>query len=693
MNLQVDVEHLLFAQKTVRAELLAERADSGHWVGQLCGSPYATAAAVSALVASHHSNTTDALRRNASGDTDQATDHLVQGDLSEFLLESVNWLARHQNSDGGWGDCVGGRSNIAATLLVLAAFRLTGLPAKYHDLLLRADQYVNAHDGMQGLRRELREDRFRRAAILTACAVAGIVPWRQVPTLRFEQACLPTRWQSYVQLPLHRISLPLLLAIGRAKFHHDPPRNPLTRLWRRSVQSNAISRLEQLQAADDSFLASVSTTAFVIFGLSSIGCQDHPIVHRGVEFLLASARGDSSWSEQYSFDTTVTAHALENLAETHQAVVDGWQDTATTDDTVTERHGHAEHLHEHGVNDAVHPGEAAYNDRCLDWLLAAQRTDGNAVTGAAAGGWASSDAYGALPNAADTGAVLLAIAAWPNRDRHPQRERMARAVRVGIAWLLDLQNDDGSWPTFNRGASGFEPDASGPDVAATVLRALGAWSREWRSESQRGRDFGASELGDRIHSAIQRGWRYLESCQRPDGSFVPLWFGNEHRPDDINLVIGTSLVLLAAAELGRTEWDMAARAARWLVSAQHSGGGWGPPRLAVDYSTTEKDGLRARKANEAMAKSSSVEETALAVRALMPWVGADPAAAKAASAGLSWLTAVVERETPPRPAVIGFYPTKIWYHDRLYPLVFTAGALASATQQLAVERPATAPVS
>src|SRR5688572_2209286 len=51
MNLQVDVERLQLAQKAVRAELLTERAAGGHWVGYVASSPFATAAAISALVA------------------------------------------------------------------------------------------------------------------------------------------------------------------------------------------------------------------------------------------------------------------------------------------------------------------------------------------------------------------------------------------------------------------------------------------------------------------------------------------------------------------------------------------------------------------------------------------------------------------------------------------------------------------
>src|SRR5688572_2137137 len=104
MNLQVDVERVLLANKAVRAELLAERTSNGHWVGQIAGSPMATAAAISALVISHRRNTNDALQEDSLGGR-KLIEEILQCDLSELLLESVHWLGRNQNPDGGWGDC------------------------------------------------------------------------------------------------------------------------------------------------------------------------------------------------------------------------------------------------------------------------------------------------------------------------------------------------------------------------------------------------------------------------------------------------------------------------------------------------------------------------------------------------------------------------------------------------------------
>ena len=104
MNLQVDVERLSLAHKALRAELLSERAADGHWAGHIGSSAFATATAVSALVVAHHRDSQHVLKESGVGDG-QAIEQVVQFDLSELVLQSVHWLARQQNPNGGWSDC------------------------------------------------------------------------------------------------------------------------------------------------------------------------------------------------------------------------------------------------------------------------------------------------------------------------------------------------------------------------------------------------------------------------------------------------------------------------------------------------------------------------------------------------------------------------------------------------------------
>jgi squalene-hopene/tetraprenyl-beta-curcumene cyclase len=702
MNLQVDVERIVLAHKAVRAELLADCIKRTHWAGQLASSPLATAAAISALVASHRANADDTLRENVVGEG-QLVEQLVQGDLSELLCESVQWLARHQNPDGGWGDCVGGQSTLAATMLVQAAFRMTGVPAKYADLIETADQYIAAQGGAAGLRRDGAMNKSVVAAVLTHCALAGIVPWRNVRTLPFEVACLPKQWRQRLQLPYPRYAMPLLIAVGRAKFFHDPPRNPLTRLLRRSLQAKSLAVLESLQADDDSFLGSTLYTSFVVTSLASIGCQDHAIVRRGIEFLLSAVRGDASWAVETDYAIANTALALEALISPSQitstAATSGrpsgnniesaalstntWDDTAHPGETVadtegfnpTNRNGQLEHF------DEAVPATSA---SCVQWLLENQRRERDMLTEMPPGGWATSQTSGALPNAVATAQSLLALLRTRG-EGSAARDRLDEAVHRGVEWLLELQEEDGGWATFYRAAVESQLEQSCVDATASALRALAAWQ-----QSDGPAKYAGSE--SRLANAVERGWNYLLHQQGEDGRLVPRWFGNEYQLDDLNPVYGTAQVLIMCGELNRLDSQLAAGAARWLESVQHATGGWGPPRARRDYSGAENDGFRAWRGNEAMAKHCSVEETALAITALLPLAPLNSGAGEAVSAGLTWLAAAVEQDEHRRPAVIGYYLSKIWYHERLYPLVYTAGAFSLALRQLAPHSHEVAPV-
>ncbi len=486
-----------------------------------------------------------------------------------------------------------------------------------------------------------------------------MVPWRQVPTLQFELACLPKFWRRGLQVFAPRQATPELLAVGRTKFHHDPPKNPISRLIRRGLRTKSLALLERYQATDDSYLASTPLTAFVVMSLSSIGCQDHAIVRRGVEFLFSSVRADSSWSLTPNLAVFNTALASSSLASQPIGGPSGeW----------------SAHDSEHAADDE---DNRIFSECCCDWLLSRQRTTSNALTQVRAGGWAASDAPGALPTTSATASVLSALASLRRHSPAQQRDRAERAAERGIRWLLELQNDDGGWPTFYRDDTMLRFDESGPDVTSQVLRTLAAWRRDLPAHSR-------ADAG----RAIDRGWKYLESVQRDDGSFIPVWFGNEHQPDDRNPVYGTSQVLLAGADLDRLSSKTAQRAARWLVAAQHSNGGWGPPRSPVDYSAAEKDGNRSRRSNEAMAQLCSVEETALAASALLPMADLDATISQAASRGLNWLINAVERDGHRRAAIIGFSVAKLWYHERMYPLAFATGALSRALRSISPQTPA-----
>ncbi|HEX4645708.1 MAG TPA: squalene--hopene cyclase, partial [Verrucomicrobiae bacterium] len=88
---------------------------------------------------------------------------------------------------------------------------------------------------------------------------------------------------------------------------------------------------------------------------------------------------------------------------------------------------------------------------------------------------------------------------------------------------------------------------------------------------------------------------------------------------------------------------------------------------------------------------SSVEETALAVEALASLLenpGGKVSEAhsdeiqSAMTKGVSWLIGHIENGSWIKPAPIGFYFAKLWYFERLYPVIFTVGALGRAARVL-----------
>jgi squalene-hopene/tetraprenyl-beta-curcumene cyclase len=225
-------------------------------------------------------------------------------------------------------------------------------------------------------------------------------------------------------------------------------------------------------------------------------------------------------------------------------------------------------------------------------------------------------------------------------------------VKMGLRWLLNLQNRDGGWPTFCRGWGTLPFDRSGSDLTAHALRAIHAWR-------------GLNVAGAR--SAMSRGVRYLQSQQQRDGSWLPLWFGNQDKPGDENPVYGTCKVLCAYRDLEQLHSQPAQRGAGWLLENQNPDGGWGGGK-SVCWPLEELG-------------QSSVEETALAVE-VMAEFAEDEKFAAAFERGARWLVLAVRNGFHTVPTPIGFYFAKLWYYEDAYPLVFAVSALGRVARRL-----------
>ncbi len=526
---------------------------------------------------------------------------------NELASKGEAWLSRSQNDDGGWGDTDRSTSNIATTMLARAAIHLAGAADANHEVLAGAEGYIERHGGIEGLRRRYGVDRTFAEPILCNCALAGLAPWRQVTPLPFEWAALPFPLLRFLRLPVVSYAVPALVAIGQARFFHRRPRNPLSWLVRRCAVPATMRRLATMQPPSGGYLEAIPLTSFILMSLASTDRADHPVARRATRFLIDSVREDGAWPIDTNLATWNTTLSIQALAAAS--------------------------------------GEVGALG-CTDWLLDCQHDQWHPYTSAAPGGWGWSDASGAVPDADDTAGALLALAALEQSAAQSGRERIRREAADGVRWLLDLQNPDGGWPTFCRGWGKLPFDRSGPDLTAHAQRALAAWS-------------GLANQSERIHAAVAAGMDFLNQCQRADGSWVPLWFGNQHHPEEENPVYGTARVLLAYRDLGKIRSTAAQQALRWLCASRGLDGGWGC-------------GLPDR-------GPSSVEETALAVEALLSDLD-NSAIRAAAEGGIGWLIRAIEEGRHREPAPIGFYFAKLWYHEALYPMIFAVAALGRAVR-------------
>ena len=167
------------ASQKARELLLNERGTSGNWEGQLSASALSTATAISTL--SFYRSSTE------------SAPELAQ-QIDRQIGAGIAWLQQQQNEDGGWGDTWLNYSNISTSMLVIAAFYASDRVPEFKHSIVRAEAYVDAEGGISGLRKRYGKDKTFAVPILANCALAGIVPWKEVATLPFFAACVPRRF-------------------------------------------------------------------------------------------------------------------------------------------------------------------------------------------------------------------------------------------------------------------------------------------------------------------------------------------------------------------------------------------------------------------------------------------------------------------------------------------------------------------
>jgi squalene-hopene/tetraprenyl-beta-curcumene cyclase len=570
----------------VRERLMAKRpADGGIWQGHLSSSAISTSVSVFAL-------------------------YMADKDLySEYIKKGTAWLHATMKSDGSWGDSVESPANLTATLLTYASLYAVGAAPQQTQALLTqkfggsSDEHI-----INGVLSYYGKDLTFSVPILVMCALSGIIAsWDKIPQLPFELAILPQRFFRFLRLPVVSYAIPALIAVGillykkkityrnskisnrENKISDEDNKLPKRVLSRSIFIGKSLSVLEKLQPPHGGFLEAAPLTAFVTMCMCAAGYRQHVTVVRATQFLSDTIR-NGSWPIDTNLSCWVTSLSVRALG-----------------------------------------------DDLPDKSLLATKIKQNAFrcrhpyTGAKAGGWGWTDLPGSVPDADDTAGALVAL--------HGLLDGVyCTEVGKGIEWLLDLQNGDGGMPTFCKGWGKLPFDRSSADISAHTLLAFRLWMNAI-----------PADLRKKCQASMARMYRWMRRNQHVDGSWTPLWFGDQDASDERSPVYGTATTteyLAGAADVQ----DMVSKGLNYLMKAQNKDGGWGG----------------------AKGVTSKVTLTARALGALASYPDADEAVTARA---FDYLARMYQAEELFRPEPIGLYFSRLWYSEELYNLTFVLSAL------------------
>lgn len=540
---------------------------------------------------------------------------LLNGSPQKDLMNrGLNWLTAHQNTDGGWGDTTISLSNISTTILGICALKLAGDSPPHQVSMEKAVEWVKSRFGFSSgeisaaLAARYGNDKTFSVPILTNAALAGLVDWDDVPLLPFELACLSQGLYRFVGLPVVSYALPALIAMGICSHRNKVNALAPIRFLRNMLERPSLKVLGSIQPTNGGFLEATPLTAFVCMSLAGAGYSSHEVVSKGLGFLEASVRPDGSWPIDTNLSTWVSTLAVNALA-------------AGGDLKSLDR-----------------------KEELRDWLLKQQYKVRHPYTGAEPGGWAWTPLPGGVPDADDTPGAMLAL----TNLGEPPGDWLVKAIR----WLFLLQNNDCGMPTFCHGWGKLPFDRSGSDLTAHMLRAIAPFYGEDQNPPPE-----LQSMAVELEHLFDGGFTFLSNQQLEDGSWLPLWFGNQHEKGENNPVFGTARVLAAYRDTGMESDHHARKGIRFLEKAQNPDGGWGGFPGAP----------------------STVEETSVVLDAILP-MNPDP---KVLEKGLFWLIQSAENGQLEEVAPIGFYFAKLWYFESLYPLVFAVSALGRACRLLA----------
>ena len=503
---------------------------------------------------------------------------------------AAKWLEDTMCEDGFWGDSVDSPSNPTATLLSFAALHAVGHDSPRTRQLL-TERFGGYSDDkiIEGVLKYYGKDLTFSVPILVMCAMTGVIhSWDKIPSFPFELAVLPQRFFRFLNLPVVSYAIPALIAVGILRFKKGK-RGFVSGIRQQFIPS-CLKVLTRLQPEDGGFLEAAPLTAFVSMCMSGAGYREHPVTQKAAQFLVNTVRADGSWPIDTDLSGWLTSLSIRVLGD-----------------------------------------DLPNRDFLLSRLKNNQTKAEHPFTGAKAGGWGWSDLSGSVPDGDDTSGALIAL-------HHLTGGIRCKGVKSGVKWLMALQNNDGGMPTFCKGWGKLPFDRSSADITAHALLALGSWRKQL-----------PAALQIQVENSEKRLLAWLETHQAEDGSWTPLWFGDQDSDDEASPVYGTATALDYLAQLSFSS-TMTQRGIEFLLQSQNEDGGWGGKKGVESKATL----------------------TGKALSALAGYADTPKAAMERA---VDYLLKRHEEGTLLKNEPIGLYFARLWYSEELYPLIFVLDGL------------------
>ncbi len=580
--------------------LISELKPQGYWEGKLSSSALAVAVSVTAL---HF---------------DDKAEHAAS------IEKGLNWLKNNINRDGSFGDTPDSPGNVSTSLLVYAAANLyaeqlewiTPFQHKVAGYLLQQGIEVNSSQVSEAILTHYQNDYTFSVPILAMCGLCGIPgkdAFDHIPQLPFELALLPRPFYRLLNLSVVSYAIPALVAVGIVIFK----KKSSAFLWkniRRFSIPRALNILHRMLPDSGGFLEASPLTAFVALSLINAGYKDTEVVKRGIYFLKTTQREDGSWPIDVDLSTWVTSLSVKCF-RSHLTgfLTTDWQDKITDHFKLIQ-------------NDKVHP-----------------------FNGTSPGGWGWTNFPGSVPDGDDTPGVIISLL------KLQPKSKVRKEILAGCKWLLKLQNQDGGFPTFSRGWGKLPFDQSCSDLTGHNLLALSSVIDNYYGEL-------SATQRKKLVASFLKALQYLKLHQHKDGSWLPLWFGNQLAADHTNPVYGTAKVVAYLRDASEHSWlpddvkeqllTLIKSGAGYLIAVQNEDNSWGGGKNIP----------------------GTIEETSWAISALLT---ADNL--NICLAGFEWLEATFKNKGL-APAPVGLYFASLWYHEKLYPVTAYVEALARALE-------------